>query len=53
LATGGTAQAAEELILENFPKVSILSHYFLMELDFLKGKEKLKNNTFSLIKCND
>lgn len=39
LATGGTARATEELVKKT--GAEILQHIFLMEIDFLKGREKL------------
>lgn len=48
LATGGTAQAAVKLVEELGGKVVAVG--FLVELDFLKGREKLAGyNVFSLI----
>lgn len=47
LATGGTASAAEVLCLETGAIVTGFA--FLMELSFLKGREKLKANSKSLI----
>lgn len=42
LATGGTMAATIDLIRENF-KAEIIEAAFIMELTFLKGREKLKN----------
>ncbi len=42
LATGGTLSATLDLITENFANVKILEVAFLIELDFLNGREKLK-----------
>lgn len=42
LATGGTAAAATNLIQSNF-EVEIVEAAFLIELDFLKGREKIKD----------
>jgi adenine phosphoribosyltransferase len=42
LATGGTVQATINLIENNF-KAEIVEVAFLIELDFLKGREKIKN----------
>lgn len=42
LATGGTMAAVVEMIDQNF-KAEIVEVAFLIELDFLNGKEKLKN----------
>lgn len=43
LATGGTLAATLDLIQKNFKDVKVLEAAFLIELDFLKGREKLKN----------
>jgi adenine phosphoribosyltransferase len=49
LATGGTAAAAVKLVEALGGKVAKLA--FVIELEFLKGREKLKNrDVFSLIK---
>ncbi|WP_456312235.1 adenine phosphoribosyltransferase [Pseudomonas shirazensis] len=42
LATGGTAKALEELVNELGGE--IIQFNFLMELSFLNGREKIKNN---------
>ena len=42
LATGGTMAATVELVQKNF-KAQIVEVAFLIELDFLKGRDKLKN----------
>ena len=42
LATGGTMSAAVELVQNNF-KINIVEVAFVIELDFLKGRDKLKN----------
>ena len=42
LATGGTLAASLNLIRKNFPSVEILEVAFLIELDFLSGREKIK-----------
>jgi adenine phosphoribosyltransferase len=42
LATGGTVAATANLIQSNF-QVEIVEVAFLIELDFLKGREKIKN----------
>ena len=42
LATGGTMAATVDLIRENF-KADIVEAAFIMELNFLNGREKLKN----------
>ena len=47
LATGGTAQAAEKLISELGAKVS--ANLFFIELDFLKGREKLSAPVEALV----
>lgn len=47
LATGGTAAAAETLSLET--GATVCGFAFMMELSFLKGKEKLKAQSRSLI----
>ena len=43
LATGGTLSATLNLIRKNFKTVNVLEVVFLIELDFLKGREKLKD----------
>ena len=43
LATGGTLGATLKLIRSNFESVEIVETAFLIELDFLKGREKLKD----------
>ena len=43
LATGGTLSATLNLIRKNFKTVNVLEVGFLIELDFLKGREKLKD----------
>ena len=48
LATGGTAQALEALCHQ--AHTSILGHCFLMEIEFLKGREKLKSPVSCLLK---
>ncbi len=51
LATAGTARAAVDLVEKLGGKVNGIA--FLVELTFLKGREKLKGyDTFSLIKYN-
>ena len=42
LATGGTLAATLDLIQKNFDDVKVVEAAFLIELDFLKGREKLK-----------
>ena len=42
LATGGTMAATIDLIRDNF-KAEIIEAAFIIELKFLKGREKLKN----------
>ncbi len=49
LATGGTAQAVEKLCAMTGAK--ILGHRFLMEIEFLKGREKLSSDVQSFIYC--
>jgi len=50
LATGGTLSATLDLIRKNFKNVKILETAFLIELDFLKGREKLKGTpVYSMI----
>jgi adenine phosphoribosyltransferase len=49
LATGGTIAATVNLIQNNF-KAEVVEVAFLIELDFLKGREKIKNlPVFSLL----
>lgn len=48
LATGGTAAATEFLCREVGAKV--LKHLFLMEIEFLKGREKLNSPLHCLLK---
>ena len=43
LATGGTLEATLNLIRNNFQNVEIVETAFLIELDFLNGREKLKD----------
>ena len=48
LATGGTVQAVCQLVEKQKAKVSALA--FIVELDFLKGREKLKGrDVFSIL----
>ena len=42
LATGGTMAATVDLIRENF-KAEIVEAAFIIELNFLNGREKLKD----------
>ena len=42
LATGGTLAATLNLIRKNFKSVEIVEVAFLIELDFLSGREKIK-----------
>ncbi len=52
LATGGTAQAASKLVEKIGAVVSCIG--FLVELDFLKGREKIKKyDVFSLVHYNE
>ena len=44
LATGGTLGATLNLIRNNFQNIEIVETAFLIELDFLKGREKLKDS---------
>lgn len=49
LATGGTAKAIAELVEKSGGNIVEIA--FLIELEFLNGKEKLNNyNVFSIIK---
>ncbi len=43
LATGGTLAATLDLLRVNFPDVEIVEVALLVELAFLKGRDKLKN----------
>ena len=43
LATGGTLAATLNLIRKNFQSVEFLEVAFLIELDFLRGREKIKD----------
>ncbi|EEB06803.1 adenine phosphoribosyltransferase [Schizosaccharomyces japonicus yFS275] len=47
LATGGTALAADQLIEKLDGK--LLGHVFLMELDFLKARDRLQAPTYNLL----
>ncbi len=47
LATGGTIAAAVDLIQSNF-KANIVEVAFMLELDFLKGREKLNGTNVSI-----
>ncbi|SGZ57798.1 CIC11C00000001715 [Sungouiella intermedia] len=47
LATGGSASAAGELVSKAGAKV--IEYLFVMELDFLKGRDKLDAPTFTLL----
>lgn len=50
LATGGTMAATLDLIQKNFENVKVIETAFLIELDFLNGREKLKDTSiFSMI----
>lgn len=50
LATGGTLSATLDLIQKNFKNVKVVETAFLIELDFLKGREKLKDTpVYSMI----
>jgi adenine phosphoribosyltransferase len=48
LATGGTVEAIQKLIKSLGAKV--VNKLFVIELEFLKGKEKIGNNYLSLVK---
>lgn len=48
IATGGSAYAAGELVQRL--NANILEFAFVMELDFLKGREKLQAPTFTLLR---
>ena len=51
LATGGTVDATAKLISNNF-EVEIIELAFLLELGFLKGREKLGNHqVFALVEA--
>ena len=45
LATGGTLGATLKLIRSNFESVEIVETAFLIELDFLNGRKKLKDTS--------
>ncbi len=47
LATGGTASAAAELV--KMQQAEVASFAFIVELSFLKGKEKLKHYTENIV----
>lgn len=47
LATGGSAYGAGELVKLN--KGEIVNYFFVMELDFLKGRDKLDAPVFTLL----
>ncbi len=50
LATGGTLAATLDLIQKNFEEIKIIEAAFLIELDFLNGREKLNNTpVYSMI----
>jgi len=50
LATGGTLAATLDLIQKHFDNVKIVEVAFVIELDFLKGREKLKDTpVYSMI----
>ncbi|KAI5480601.1 hypothetical protein MNV49_000297 [Pseudohyphozyma bogoriensis] len=48
IATGGSAWAAGELATKLGG--TVLSNLFIVEIEFLKGKDKLKGSTFAIIK---
>lgn len=52
LATGGSAFAAGELVLK-IENAKILEFLFVMELDFLKGRDKLQSEVFTLLRGQD
>lgn len=47
LATGGSASAAGELVSKS--GADVLEYLFVMELDFLKGRNNLKSPAFTLL----
>lgn len=47
LATGGSARAADELVAQ--AGAEVVEHLFVMELDFLKGRDKLAAPSFTLL----
>ncbi|RKP31397.1 adenine phosphoribosyltransferase [Metschnikowia bicuspidata] len=47
LATGGSASAAGELVSKS--KGKVVQYLFVMELDFLKGRDKLDASVFTLL----
>ncbi|EGV65839.1 adenine phosphoribosyltransferase [Yamadazyma tenuis] len=47
LATGGSASAAGELV--KLSKAEVIEYLFVMELDFLKGRDKLGKPVFTLL----
>jgi len=47
LATGGSAEAAGKLVLDC--GATLLGFLFVMELDFLKGRNRLQANSFTLL----
>ncbi|KZP32892.1 adenine phosphoribosyltransferase [Athelia psychrophila] len=51
MATGGSAKAAGELIAQQGCKT--LEYLFIIELEFLKGHEKLDGPVYSIVKSND
>jgi len=51
IATGGSAKAAGELITQSGGKT--LEYLFIIELTFLKGREKLIAPVYSLVKVDD
>lgn len=51
LATGGSASAAGQLVEKS--KAEIVEYLFVMELDFLKGRDKLGKPVFTLFAGQD
>ena len=50
LATGGTLTATLNLIQKHFNNIKVVEAAFLIELGFLKGREKLKDTpVYSMI----
>lgn len=50
-STGGSAKAAGELIAKQGCKT--IEYLFIIELEFLKGREKLDGPVYSIVKSND
>ncbi|OZJ05690.1 hypothetical protein BZG36_01418 [Bifiguratus adelaidae] len=51
IATGGSAKAAGDLV--HASGATVMEFLFVMELDFLKGRDKLQAPTYSLIHIED